>query len=120
MTSPALRFPSRDWSPQPVPLPPNPLPALALLLSILGCWVFWTVGYLSGRTAERGSQLGQVLALQPRAAALDSALTWARGLQARLDALPKPTPPRTAPRRVAPATLAPQRPEMAPQKFPSP
>lgn len=90
MTSPALRFPSRDWSPQPVPLPPNPLPALALLLSILGCWVFWTVGYLSGRTAERGSQLGQVLALQPRADSLEALVRDSREMLERLARIQNP------------------------------
>jgi len=74
-----LTLPSRDWQPDPVPAS-NPLPALALILSVLGCWVFWTVGYLSGRSAERGSQLGQVLALAPQRDSLEAALAWVRRL----------------------------------------
>ena len=71
-------------------------PTLALLLTLAGCWGFWLVGYCSGRTAERGSQLGQVLALAPAQDSIDAVLGWARGLRARLDALPKIRLPATA------------------------
>lgn len=72
----------------------NPLPALALILSVLGCVVLYAVGFLAGRTAERGSQLGQVLALAPERDSVESALAWARTLQSRLAALqPRATRP---------------------------
>jgi len=78
----ALRFPTPDWKPAPIPSVsnPHPLPALALILSIFAVWLGWTVGYLSGRTAERGSQLGRVLALAPQQDSLEAALQWVRGL----------------------------------------
>jgi hypothetical protein len=58
-----------------------------LIVSVFACWVFWTVGYLSGRSAERGSQLGQTLALVVRAPVLDSALAESRVTMRRLDTL---------------------------------
>jgi hypothetical protein len=92
LSAPALRFPGRDWHHEPARDTPNPLPALALIVSIFAVWVGWTVGYLSGRTAERGSQLGQTLALVVRAPALDSAVAESRETTQRLNAwLAKPT-----------------------------
>ena len=87
-----VQFPSRDWKPEAreAVSNPHPLPALALIVSIFACWVFWTVGYLSGRTAERGSQLGQVLALQPRADSLDRLVADSRAMLGRLARIQNP------------------------------
>lgn len=107
MGSPALRL-ARDWSP-PVPLSQNPLPALALIWAILGCVVFWSVGYLSGKNAERGSQLGQVLALAPQRDSVEAALAWARTLQSRLAKLaPAARPPQNTLRMPREPTISPQ------------
>ncbi len=78
MSAPALRFPRAEWKPETRPVVSNPLPTLALLWAIAGCWILWAVGYWSGRQAERGSQLGQVLALAPKQVELERALAQYR------------------------------------------
>ena len=51
--------------PLPVPDPPrNPLPAMALIVAMLGCLLSGVLGYAVGRRMERETQFGQVLAMQ--------------------------------------------------------
>lgn len=87
---PALRFPSPNWAPEIAPIPhPDTRLALALLTSIVLCWGFWLVGYLSGRSAERGSQLAVVAGMVVRGPTIDSLADSSRAVLKRWEKGPR-------------------------------
>lgn len=96
MTAP-LRFPTPDWRPEALPKSfPDPRLAPALLVTVLLCWGFWLVGYFSGRSAERGSQLAVVAGMVVRGPTIDSLADSSRAvLQRFTDATRRP---KTGPR----------------------
>ena len=105
MTQP-LRFPTPDWQPRATPQP-NSFPVPAFSLGLLCAVVLFTVGVLSGRAIERGSQLGQVLALAPALDELHGAVLRSDSTLARLDALGRP-------QKRSPVALQRQRPPATP------
>lgn len=75
---------------------PAPAQEIATRLAVILCLaagLIFTAGAKVGSRLERGSQLGQVLALAPQRDSVEAALAWARTLQARLARLPRPAQP---------------------------
>lgn len=90
MTRPAIRFPLPDWNVDRSPRSqdaPRTMPILALLWAIAGCWLLWVIGYVSGKNAERGSELARIAALVVAGPTVDSLVAENRAALARWDAL---------------------------------
>jgi len=99
----------------------NPLPAVALIISIFAVWIGWTVGYVAGSQAKENSQLGQALSLMVRAPTLDSALAESRVTMRRLDTLAAKATrrPRQPPAPIRTVPLGRPASGIGPERFPA-